>query len=451
MASESVRNADRIDFLSSIPPPIIRMLTHLSPIARFITGLVHIVTWHPTTPASHSLLLLIAWWTLCLYHRIICIIILPLLPISRLVYQWLLRQRREYRGKPHPDTKDTPPDVSQAVKDLEYLLMQLDKTNDFFNLIFYQLDWHNPQVSLCTLRNLLCLYPAWIVCAYILPVRHTLIGLGTLSLLWNSPWAIVIRSAVYEYPLAHRIMQATYDTWHSQRASNKRRKSEDGWRAIQSQSAKSGRRPEKELMFRFVVYENQRWWPGVAWNDVLLPNERPSWADEYHEPVPKTKDFSLPPPSSATTKLSENSMEVMRKSMQWVWSDPEWWLDLDGDVDKEGWEYGNHSWENMTNKSTGLAILTRRRRWVKTAKLEEHIDMVVDDDLPVPDTSSMRSFRPSSPLKKRHTSSSSSSLKGSFSSNDSGVSIASCSSSPKHVRRQLSNSSSLSWRSLVRT
>lgn len=286
MTTESVRNTDRMDFLSSIPPPIIRMLTHLSPIARFITSLVHIVTWHPTTPASHSLLLLIAWWTVCLYHRFIFIVIIPLLPISRSSYKWLLRQRREHRGKPHPDTQYTPPDVSTAVKDIEYLLTQLDKTSDFCNLIYYQLDWHNPQVSLYTLRNLLYLYPVWIICAYFLPVRTTVIGLGTIVLLWNSPWARLIRSAVYEYPLAHRIIQATYDTWHIQRATSKRRKSDDGWRAIQSQSAKSGRRPEKELMFRFVVYENQRWWPGVAWNDVLLPNERPSWYDNVYINVP---------------------------------------------------------------------------------------------------------------------------------------------------------------------
>lgn len=174
-------------------------------------------------------------------------------------------------------------------------------------------------------------------------------------------------------------------------------------------------------------------------------------ADEYNEPVPKTNDFSLPPSSCATTKLSDDSGEVMRKSMQWVWSDPEWWLDLDGDVDKEGWEYGNHSWQHMANKSSGLAILTRRRRWVRTAKLEEHIDIVADDEAPTSDASSMKSFKLGSPLKKRHPSSSGSSLKGSVSSNDSGVSIASCSPSPKHVRRQLSNSSTMSWRSLVRT
>lgn len=277
MATDSVRNAERIDFLTSIPPPITRMLTHLSPIARFLTWLVHIVTWHPTTPTSHSLLLLVTWWTLCLYHRIFLIVVLPLLPICRLAYQWLLRQRREVHGKPHPDTNDTPRDVRQAVQDIEYLLMRLDRLTDFINFIFYQLDWHNPDVSLRILRTLLYIYPIWIICTYLLPVRQALIALGTIGLLWNSPWFKVIRSAFYRYPLIQQSIIALGDVWQTQRVANRRRKSEDGWRAIQSQSAKSGKRPEKELMFRFVVYENQRWWPAIAWNDVLLPNERPSW------------------------------------------------------------------------------------------------------------------------------------------------------------------------------
>jgi Integral peroxisomal membrane peroxin len=174
-------------------------------------------------------------------------------------------------------------------------------------------------------------------------------------------------------------------------------------------------------------------------------------ADEYHEPVPNTKDFSLPPPSNATTKLSENSDTVMRKSMHWVWSDPEWWLDLDGDVDKEGWEYGNHSWENFSHQSRGLHILTRRRRWVRTAKLEEHIDLDIDEAASIAEShSSFQSYRSAS--SSRHRSHASGpSLKGSLLSNDSAVSLTSSCSSPRPVRRQISNSSSLSWRSVVRT
>jgi hypothetical protein len=167
--------------------------------------------------------------------------------------------------------------VRQAVQDIEYLLMRLDRLTDFINFIFYQLDWHNPDVSLRILRNLLYIYPIWIICTYLLPVRQALIALGTIGLLWNSPWFRLIRSAFYRYPLIQQSIVALGDVWQTQRVASRRRKSEDGWRAIQSQSAKSGKRPEKELMFRFVVYENQRWWPAIAWNDVLLPNERPSW------------------------------------------------------------------------------------------------------------------------------------------------------------------------------
>jgi hypothetical protein len=181
---------------------------------------------------------------------------------------------------------------------------------------------------------------------------------------------------------------------------------------------------------------------------VLLREYR---ADEYHEPVPNTKDFSLPPPSNATTKLSESSNAMMRKSMHWIWSDPEWWLDLDGDVDKEGWEYGNHSWENMGHQSNGLHILTRRRRWVRTAKLEEHIDVDVDDKASIAESSSSGQTFRSATSSQHRSHASGSSFKGSLLSNDSAVSLSSTCSSPIPVRRQLSNSSTLSWRSLVRT
>ena len=33
----------------------------------------------------------------------------------------------------------------------------------------------------------------------------------------------------------------------------------------------------KETLFRFEIYENQRWWMGLDWTHALLPGERPTW------------------------------------------------------------------------------------------------------------------------------------------------------------------------------
>lgn len=33
----------------------------------------------------------------------------------------------------------------------------------------------------------------------------------------------------------------------------------------------------KDTMFRFEIYENQRWWMGLDWTHALLPGERPTW------------------------------------------------------------------------------------------------------------------------------------------------------------------------------
>jgi hypothetical protein len=40
------------------------------------------------------------------------------------------------------------------------------------------------------------------------------------------------------------------------------------------------------------------------------------------------------------------------------------------DVDAEGWQYGDNSWEKMSRKS-GLGRYTRRRRWIRRAVLVE--------------------------------------------------------------------------------
>lgn len=57
---------------------------------------------------------------------------------------------------------------------------------------------------------------------------------------------------------------------------------------------------------------------------------------------------------------------------------------LEEDTDAQGWRYGDNSWEKMTPKS-GMGKYTRRRRWVRRARMEEIVEGgldkgVVDDE-----------------------------------------------------------------------
>lgn len=58
----------------------------------------------------------------------------------------------------------------------------------------------------------------------------------------------------------------------------------------------------------------------------------------------------------------------------WSWADGDWWVDMTGEmqgrVDRNGWEYGNNSWQQMSGQP-GMQKFTRRRRWCRRAKLVE--------------------------------------------------------------------------------
>lgn len=48
---------------------------------------------------------------------------------------------------------------------------------------------------------------------------------------------------------------------------------------------------------------------------------------------------------------------------------PEWQIDENHNVDKNGWEYGSWDWTAWSTKSSGLRVLTRRRHWIRNARL----------------------------------------------------------------------------------
>ena len=87
-------------------------------------------------------------------------------------------------------------------------------------------------------------------------------------------------------------------------------------------------------------------------------------SDEYLEPTPSIDAFNLPPPSH---------------SSHWVWVDPSWCIDKNGVKDDNGWEYGNWDWKAWSNKSTGLSILTRRRRWLRCARRIEEESHIINE------------------------------------------------------------------------
>jgi hypothetical protein len=62
----------------------------------------------------------------------------------------------------------------------------------------------------------------------------------------------------------------------------------------------------------------------------------------------------------------------------WQWMSEEWQIDENRNVDEDGWEYGGWDWKSWGSKSSGLRVLTRRRFWVRNARL---IEQELDDTI----------------------------------------------------------------------
>ncbi|KAI8057373.1 hypothetical protein BDF21DRAFT_349197 [Thamnidium elegans] len=132
-----------------------------------------------------------------------------------------------------------------------------------------------------------------------------------------------------------------------------------------------------DRFYRFVIVEHQRWWLHCGWTSLLLPNERPKWSDQYLSKVPSTLLFHLPPP---TTKLDKLTNKIIQTTWQWI--SPEWQIDEDHNVDTDGWEYGSWDWKRWNIKSSGLRVLTRRRHWVRSARLVK--EEITNDNTTLP-------------------------------------------------------------------
>lgn len=87
-------------------------------------------------------------------------------------------------------------------------------------------------------------------------------------------------------------------------------------------------------------------------------------SDEYLSKVPSISSFHLPSPTTKFDKVTQKSIKI-----SWEWATPEWHIDENHNVDKNGWEYGTWDWTAWSTKSSGLRVLTRRRHWIRNARL----------------------------------------------------------------------------------
>lgn len=260
-------------------------------------------------------------------------------------------------------------------------------------------------------------WPPWPIAS--LTLRHVLLVVGVVALTWCSPWASLLRAALWRSAYVRRAVLGTVRVL-------------SGSDTLASAISPLRTKPEKgaptlvrETEFVFEIYENQRWWIGLDWTAALLPQERPSWSDSECQAVAPPASFSLPAASRVATPSSRTPGHDDVRTAVWRWVDSEWHVagiatitsssytpkeemqaseaqrlsetitakqdepvvppellhvarpasepGVSLDVDAEGWQYGDNTWEKLS-KQSGMGRYTRRRRWLRKAVLIESVE-----------------------------------------------------------------------------
>nr|CAG8557109.1 6334_t:CDS:2 [Entrophospora candida] len=364
-----------VDFLSSTPPSITRVLTYTSPFVHLFSYFLSLMTWSTGNP-SESCLLVAAWWTLCLYPKELIIYGIHLSLLVWLVYNWIQKGKLERLGKPKNSKAMTQYDLNQTVFEIHTISEKLSDFHALINSLNSYIDWSDPEKTKRVIMILLYSYPIWIIFNYLGNLSWTFIILGTICLVWNSPWFKVIKYVVIKSTLLRETVYFIGGFFFRNGQFSQKRKGKGGFSvrelimkakgqqqqkltsmlsnvnvATKKGLTRDGSKTSTDLIFQFVLYENQRWWLGLDWTTNLFPNERPPWSDEYLEPTDSKNNFQLPAPSTQTI---DDKNVLIKTTRKWEWLDPDWTISHDGDVDKDGWVYTDNHWKNPTSKGGNM-------------------------------------------------------------------------------------------------
>ncbi|KAL9538514.1 hypothetical protein MBANPS3_010872 [Mucor bainieri] len=330
----------------------------IEPAITCATHLLRMIRWKQGYARQSIATLLV--WTFVWFHPVIVAYTLPIY-IAVFVYYGFLTETPIHEKA---STTNVQHHLTAKLKEVQYELSMMLPSAEFKD----QLKQHCRSLFVLSvyqkLLRIVSLYTLWIICLRVFGLDKMIWCLGSVAFTWNSPLFRVIR---YSYHRAAFILRHANRIIVPQKAMtppHKRSKSHEHF----------------DRCYHFKVIEHQRWWLHKGWTALLLPNDRPEWSDEYLVRVPSAQKFQLPPP---TTKVDPKTQKMT--TITWQWVSQEWQIDDNRNVDKDGWEYGNWNWESWGSKSSGLRVLTRRRHWVRNARLIiEEAEGAASSHRPVP-------------------------------------------------------------------
>jgi len=307
------------------------------------------------------------------------------LPLGFMVYgvvSWMDNRKRQKKKQQSSD-EETQKSLDETLKNIKVVNDQIAQLQIWY--ASHRLDWqNNPTQSRRKLQiALVYVAPIWVALCWFFGASTLMAFVGVTWVVLRSPWgrvsvfaieksAIVrhIVATLLGYLLAIEMALRGQKRVRTVREIIRRARKERG-KALEKASAEAVPGQSSELVFKFDIYENQRWWLGVDWTSNMMPGERTPWSDSNNDPIPSKTSFDLPEP---TTTVSYQGDDQVMTVKEWRWVEPDWWVDMkglkEGLIDEDGWQYSNNAWKGPTGKG-GLKQFTRRRKWCRNAKLIE--------------------------------------------------------------------------------
>ncbi|KAF9917968.1 peroxisome- protein [Lobosporangium transversale] len=408
-----------------VPASVTLLLSYTSPAIHVFHRLLQLLTW-TSDRSVKSFLLLFAWWGICLGTETFLIYGLHGALILYIGHLWINSRKATKIGSDIPQSPATPPNskisnksnasllsskfvrqptttqLEQAatLREIQEILDHWAAWHRTLDKVETYLNWSDRSRTRLVLFSLVVTYVPWLILNYFIPMRFIAAVVGSVAICWCAPWFAIIWAVLMKLQAFSPLLQlipywpyrpevtATYRKKRRvsvkdiiSRAIGQRKKSDsEGYKSFKTSTGYDIEEDHATMYYKFVLYENQRWWLGLEWTPMMLPNDRSPWTDDHLEPTQSKSSFQLPPPHIAHEAIPGQPNKVLRKSQEWRWLDPHWRLKLGTDCDADGWEYANNHWKNWTGKRS-RGLYTRRRAWERTAKLIDQREIVSLEDV----------------------------------------------------------------------
>lgn len=200
------------DLLLSTPPSLLKLFALVEPVVSVATTFCQLVTWQHSNFFA-SLLVLLTWWTICLFGRWIVKYGLNCLILVLIGHRYFSSARKSSKssssaslsrrkggGKP-PSL--TPAGYSQFLQSSHYLFAHLYQfRTSIVNPVSQRLSFaptrpgaNSPAYE--TARLCVTSYPAYLVLTRCVSLKYLFLLVGSIAILWNAPFFKTLRTLLW--------------------------------------------------------------------------------------------------------------------------------------------------------------------------------------------------------------------------------------------------------------